>query len=120
MMANPDVAEVDGDTMERAITLAGYYGAEAARLNTEAQIDTDLALAERLRVWLVTDWPHSVVSVPDIMRLGPNATRLKAVAERCIATLIEHGWLVHAGPGEVAGVHRREVFNIRRQASRSP
>lgn len=108
---NPDATAIEAETMSRAADLANFYAAEAERLNTESRIDRTLAEAEKLRCWL-DGWPAPLISLPDIQQRGPNAIRQKAVAERCIETLRDYGWVVDNGPGEVSGEKRRQTFLI--------
>ena len=88
------------------------------RLDAESRVSEPLARAERLRAWLVDVWPEPMVSLQDVMQRGPRALREKAKAEQAIAALEEHGWLIEAGRGEVAGRPRKATFRVVRPGVR--
>ena len=109
---DPQAFEVGAVTMERVCGLADYYAGQAERLNAQSRVSERLARAERLRAWLDDGWGEPLVSVPDIMQRGPRALREKAKAEAALAALVDYGWLVEAGPGDVAGVQRRATYRV--------
>jgi hypothetical protein len=104
--------EISAPEVEAGIAIAEHYATEALRLSGASRIGADLMEAQRLLAWLLTSWPHPVVSLPDIYRLGPNSIRDKASAHRAVTILCDHGWLAEAPPCEVNGAHRREVWRI--------
>ncbi len=69
MLLNIDVRakEVDGPTMQNAITLAKYYLAEAARLMGGAVADAEFNRAEKLRVWLLENWTGQDIIYSEIL-----------------------------------------------------
>jgi hypothetical protein len=105
-------SEVGTDEMQASIELTQHYAAEAMRLFSAGRVSTDLREAEQLRVWLLTVWSESHISLPDIYQRGPSAIRDKARAHRAVTVLGDHGWLGHAAPCEVDGTFRREVWRI--------
>jgi len=108
-----DTGTIDAEHIEAGIALAEHYAAEALRLFGGARIPADLALARRLLDWLLKAWPEAVISLPEIYRLGPNAVRDKATAEKLVKILVDHGWLEHLPNGAViAGQRRREAWRV--------
>lgn len=107
-------AEVTGDMMAHAITLAAFYLGEAARLADAATVSAEVEKAEALRKWLLTSWPHSEVLPRDVLRRAPvRALRESPAARSAIATLVKHGWLVALPEGsEVRGKVRKEAYRI--------
>jgi hypothetical protein len=99
--------------MAAAIEISQYYLSEALRLFEAKRANPELIESAKLRAWLQRGWDGGpVVSLPDIYQLGPNSVRTKAVAERLVRILVDHGWLVEAGPNQVKGVNRRETYRI--------
>ncbi len=117
LMDDPQALTIEAATIERAADLANYYAAESVRLNREMRLDPHLAEAEKLRLWLA-DWAEPLISLPDVESLGPNPLRPKAIAERCVETLVQYGWLIPEGRAEVGGKPRRETWRIVRERSR--
>ena len=107
--------QLDAETMTAGMVLAEYYAKEGLRLIGASFRDPDLALAEKLRVWLLTSWPENLISIPDIYQRSLNAISDKATATKLVTILEDHGWLkrVHGG-AVVKGRPRREVWEIQR------
>ena len=105
-------AEVGSVEMNAGIELAEYYAAEAMRVLGASGVSAELREAQSLLSWLHARWPGPLVSLPDIYQRGPNSIRDKKRAERAVATLVEHGWLVPAPAGVVDGTYRRTVWRI--------
>lgn len=112
--ADLDAPEVTGETMADAITLAGFYLSEAARLADAANVSAEVEKAEALRRWLLTAWPHPEVLPRDVLRLAPiRALRESPAARAAIAMLVKHGWLVALPDGtEVRGKARKEAYRV--------
>jgi hypothetical protein len=73
----------------------------------------DLIDARKLLDWLHTKWTDPLVSLPDIVQLGPNSTRDTTAAKRLIAILEEHRHVERVqGSAMVNGKARREVWRI--------
>jgi hypothetical protein len=115
-----NAAELSAIDLARGIKLANWYLGEALRLAEVGAVSDDVRLAEKLLAWLRSGWPvlspanPVLVSLVDIYQSGPGSIREKAVAERAVTVLRDHGWLVKVeGGGTVRGVRRREVFTIR-------
>ncbi|KGJ04994.1 Protein of unknown function [Paracoccus halophilus] len=106
--------EVSGEVMAHAITLAGFYLGEAARLADAATVSAEIERAEALRKWLLTSWPHSEVLPSDVLQRAPiRALRESPAAKSAIAMLVKHGWLTVLPEGsEVRGKSRREAYRI--------
>jgi hypothetical protein len=112
LVDNVSAGEVGGDEMAAGIALAQHYAAEAMRVFGASRVSGDLHEAQQLLTWLLTAWPEPRISLPDVYQCGPNAIRDKARAFRAVDVLSDHGWLVEAPPGDVAGTFRREVWRI--------
>jgi hypothetical protein len=112
LVDNIEAGEVGVAEMGTGIELAQHYAAEAMRLFGASHVSGDLREAQRLLEWLLTSWPEPSVSLPDIYQRGPNSIREATPARRAVTILAEHGWLVSAAAGNVAGIFRREVWRI--------
>jgi hypothetical protein len=79
-------------------------------------VDADLALADRLRIWLIDDWEPrhgALISLPDIYSDGPAPIRDAKTARRMVAILENHGWLVRISQSTcVRGKPRKECWRI--------
>ncbi len=108
-----EAAEVTGERMGASIVLAQHYAAEALRLFGAARVSLELRLAECTLAWLFGPWAEPVVSLPDVYQLGPPGVRDNATAKKIVRILEDHGWLRPVpGGGHVAGVKRRQVWEI--------
>jgi hypothetical protein len=105
--------EIGADELRAGIALAEHYAAEALRLFGTARISAELRLAQRLLDWLLNVWPEKNISLPDIYQRSLNAIGDKASAEKLVAILEDHGWLVRIPQGGVvAGQRRRDAWRI--------
>jgi hypothetical protein len=87
--------------------------AEALRLFEATQADAELVRAQALSRWLMTQWDHPVVGLPDIYRLGPNSVRDMKTARRLVDILESHGHLSRIEGGVQVGENfRREAWEI--------
>lgn len=111
---NLDVPEVDGEKMADAITLASFYLSEAARLADVAAVTAETDKAERLRKWLIEDWPYLEILPAEVVRHAPiRALRESPSARAAIGVLAKHGWLVALDEGTVVrGAARKEAWRI--------
>jgi hypothetical protein len=114
---NPDATEVDGETMANGITLARHYARNRLRLHGATLVNAELLEAEGLLDWLFGKWfaEHgAIISLPEIVRLGPNSVRDTGTARRLTVMLEQHGYLKKLDkPAEVMGKKRREVWRIK-------
>jgi hypothetical protein len=80
-------------------------------------VNAELLKAEELLEWLCGKWhaEHgAIISLPEIVRLGPNSIRDTATARRMTGILEQHGYLKKLDkPAVVMGKKRREVWQIR-------
>ena len=115
LIDNLQVAEINLNTITAGMVLAEYYAQEALRLIGVGFRDPDLALAEKLRVWLLTNWMENRISLPDIYQRSLHAIDNKAKASKLVHILEDHGWLRRIpGPARVGGRVRQEVWEIQR------
>ena len=113
----PEVSEQD---MADGIQLAEFYLSEAARLANAATVSVEVDRAEKLRKWLVLNWPESEVMTRDVVNRGPNELRETPKARATLGLLEKHGWLVPLPPGTVVrGRARAEAWRIVR-VTRNP
>jgi len=112
LLSDPQAGTVLRPAMEAGIMLAEHYAKEALRLFETSAIDRNLLTAQTLLTWLLTGWDEGFISLPDIYQKGPPAIRSRKMAEGPVRLLEEHGWLVPAGSGIVAGEQRREIWRI--------
>lgn len=112
----PDAEEIDAETLAGAIELVRHYGDEALRLQQAAGIPGDIADAQRLLDWLKERWSEPLVSISDIVQLGPNSLRVARRAKQLVRLLEQHGWLVkEAGSAVIRGQRRRDVWRVVRR-----
>lgn len=88
-----DAEEVGLVAMENAVTLAGWYLAEAKRLQSASRLDPKLLRAAALLEWL-KGRGRADCAFREILRTGPNQVRTKAVADEAVSVLIEHNSIV--------------------------
>lgn len=93
---------VDAEDMASAIELADFYLSEALRLADAAKVSEDTDRAERLRRWLVEEWPHSELMTRDVVQHAPiRALRETKAATAALGTLERHGWVAALPAGTV-------------------
>lgn len=110
-----DAAEIDEDTLRRAIALGEFYLAEALRLAGSAQADPELSAAARLYAWLMATGRPSVTAV-EIYKTGPAHVRSATRARELLRVLAEHGHVsILPGGLEYEGTLRREAWRIHRE-----
>ncbi|WP_233577775.1 DUF3987 domain-containing protein [Paracoccus yeei] len=109
---------VEGEDMADAITLAGYYLGEALRLTDTAKVSEETDRAERLRQWLVEEWPHPEVMTRDVVQKAPiRALRETKAATASLGMLEKHGWVAPLPAGTVVrGAARSTAWRIVRGA----
>jgi hypothetical protein len=107
-------SHVSAETMGQGIELAEYYLGEAARLANTAKVSAEIDRAERLRKWILEDWPHPEILRGDVLQRGPGRDlRESPAAQAAIDILAEHGWLVKLPESAVVrGKPRKEAWRI--------
>ncbi|WP_273524572.1 YfjI family protein [Rhodosalinus sediminis] len=115
IFADPDAAEVTGETMAGATAIATFYANEAARLADAAVIPPEVAEAERMRKWLLTSWSEPFISARSAAQRGPF--KVTDRARRALKRLEDYGWLIEANGAEVEGKPRKEAWRIVREAA---
>ena len=99
--------------MGDGIALAQFYLSEAVRLADAAQVSQDIERAEALRRWLLERWPHSEITVREVVQSGPNALRESPIAAKAIDILEKHGWLTRLPEGTIVrGAARKAAWRI--------
>jgi hypothetical protein len=113
LIENANAREISAAALEQGIALAEHYTAEALRLFEATQVDAELVRAQGLCRWLLSQWDHAVVGLPDIYRLGPNSVRDMKTARRLVGVLETHGHLSRIeGGAQVGENYRREAWEI--------
>jgi hypothetical protein len=113
LIGEANAQEISAEALEQSIALAEHYMAEALRLFEATQADAELVQAQALSRWLLAQWEHAVVSLPDIYRLGPNSVRDMKTARRLVGVLESHGHLSRIeGGAQVGENYRREAWQI--------
>jgi hypothetical protein len=112
LFGNLEAATLGGEALACGIELAQYYAAEALRIREASTVVSELDLAERLRRWLCEEWPHPLVAMPHIYQLGSRPIRSREAAQKLVAILEDHGWLVRTEPAEINGKFRRMVWKV--------
>ncbi|MGA9753906.1 MAG: DUF3987 domain-containing protein [Desulfobaccales bacterium] len=101
--------------LKNGIILAQFYLTEALRIFHTAKTNPDLLVAEKALAWLRTreGSEKSLISLPDIYQMGPNAVRDKATAIKVMQILSDHLWVKPVeGGAEVGGKKRRQVWEV--------
>ena len=97
-----DAPAVEADDMVSGIELAGFYLSEALRLADAAKVSEETDRAERLRRWLIEEWPYPEVLTGDVVQKAPiRALRETAAATAALGTLERHGWVAALPAGTV-------------------
>jgi len=100
--------------LKMGICIAKYYGEEALRLVRDGKTDPDIALAEKVRIWL-ENRDDEMISPPDIYQ-NLSIIRDKATALKVISILENHGWLRKLpNITTVKGKTRKDVWKIIRK-----
>lgn len=113
IFADPDAAQVAGETMAGAIEIATFYANEAARLADAAIVPPEVGDAERMRLWLLRSWGEPCISAGIAAQRGPF--KVTDRARKALQRLQAHGWLIEDNGAEVAGKPRREAWCIIRE-----
>lgn len=105
---------VEAEDMASAIELADFYLSEALRLADAAKVSEETDRAERLRRWLVEEWPHPEVLTGDVVQKAPiRALRETKAATAALGTLERHGWVAALPAGTVVrGAARSTAWRI--------
>lgn len=105
---------VEAEDMASGIELADFYLSEALRLADAAKVSEETERAERLRRWLVEDWPHSEVMTREVVQHAPiRALRETKAATAALSTLERHGWVAALPAGtKVRGANRSTAWRI--------
>jgi Protein of unknown function (DUF3987) len=85
--------QIGAGAMHGALTIADWYLAEACRLQQAGMTNPRLRRAKALLEWLQAR-PDGRATFREILRLGPNQTRSKDLAEEALAILKAHNWIV--------------------------
>jgi hypothetical protein len=121
MAEDPQAWMLERPHLENGITLADYYLQEAIRLYSAGKTRYRLRLAQAALEWMQNDWPHNVISLPDLYQRGPNRIRDKDTALTVVGVLEDHGWLIEIPGGTtVNGQRRSEAWRIRKPSLDTP
>lgn len=116
LFEDPDALAIPASALNNGIELARYYAKTALRLHGASQVNAVLLEAEVLLRWLQDKWypgHGATVSLPDVVKDGPNSIRDTGKARQLLKILEDHRQLVRQpGPQEVKGKTRREVWQI--------
>lgn len=113
MWADLSAEAVPMEVMIWAVELARFYLSEASRLASAATVSQESAAAERLRKWLLTDWPDTDVAKVEVMNRGPGCVRESGMADAACTLLERHGWLIPNPEGfMLRGKSRRQSWRI--------
>ncbi|WP_297781157.1 YfjI family protein [uncultured Roseovarius sp.] len=108
--ADPDAAQVTGETMAGATEIATFYANEAARLADAAIVPPEVADAEKMRKWLLGSWGEPCISAAIAAQLGPFKVTKRV--RKALQLLADYGWLIEENGAEVAGKPRKEAWRI--------
>lgn len=111
--------EVTGETMAGAVDIADWHLSEALRLSDAATVSAEIDRAERLRKWLVGEWPHHEITPREVVQSAPiRALRESPAARSALAILERHGWIIRLpAQAVVRGAARKEAFQIVRHGN---
>lgn len=96
------------ENMERGITLARYYAAEALRIANVRLADSLILAAGNTAVWLRDNWTGRYISVPDLQKNGPRNVRKNAKHTRQVIDILVSNGCLRAAPPTIIDSHRRE------------
>ena len=85
--------QITKEAMQNGFALGTYYAQTTIRLHAAAHVNAELLEAEELLHWLHSRWCPSegpIISVPELVQLGPNAIRDTRKARQLIAILEQH------------------------------
>jgi hypothetical protein len=109
---DPGALLINDQTLSNGITISLHYAATALRLHGASRISSDLQDAQILLDWARARSDNGLISLPDVVQTGPNRIRETATARRLIQILVQHRHLQVAGPRNVHGKHRRDVWQL--------
>ncbi|WCQ98935.1 YfjI family protein [Paracoccus aestuarii] len=93
---------VEAEDMVSGIELAGFYLSEAQRLADAAKVSEETDRAERLRRWLIEEWPDPEMLTGDVVQKAPiRALRETKTATAALEMLERHGWVIALPTGTV-------------------
>ncbi|MGM0584948.1 MAG: YfjI family protein [Pseudomonadota bacterium] len=117
LWADLGAEQIGLEPMAQAVELAQFHLHEAKRLAEMASVSADLERAERLRLWLLEDWPDAEVLPADVYQRGPPGLRNKEAAHAALGTLEQHGWVLALPSGTVVrDKPRQRSFRVWRPA----
>ena len=64
-------------------------------------MSVEIRIAEKLRNWLLEEWPHSHILTATVVRRGPNSLRNSITVKAAFKLLEEHGWLMKNDEGTI-------------------
>lgn len=107
----PSVTAIDA---ANGIALAQYYLSEALRLADAATVRAETDRAERLRRWLLDEWPDVQVLTGDVVQKAPiRGLRDTQAANAALSILEKHGWVMALREGTVVrGAARKTAWQI--------
>ena len=109
-----NLSTLSRDHLMIGVLLADYYASEILRIYNESMLDAELQQAERLRIWLINNWPDDHISLPNIYQ-NLNFVRDKKTASKLVRVLEEHYWLQKVESNvQVKGKNRQDVWRINR------
>lgn len=112
-------SHIDADQIRNGIKLARHFLSEAARLANSSTVDVALLSASKVLNWLLNEWRHEDVSLPDIYQYGPASIRNLAAAKAVVSTLESHGWLRPLPDGtSINGTKRKQAWRVMSPAGR--
>jgi len=111
-VSNPEVDQIDLNTMRDAIQLTNYYLMEWKRIVDEAGVDPDIHLAETLLEWL-KDSGEAFIYPRKIYQYGPNSLRNKKDTMRIMQILEGHGHVIKLKESmKLDSSKRKDVWRI--------
>jgi hypothetical protein len=112
VMVDPNAEAVDTLSMQQAIRLAEYYGAEMVRLVGQSMVDPKTLEAAKLLDWIkAKGWDR--FPLVHVYQFGPAGLRTAAQAREACERLVAHGELAPMPDGIVRdGKRHREAWRV--------
>lgn len=103
-------SSISREHVESGIQLTCFYLSEAVRMHESAMLNPDLHLAQKLSDWCQK---YEVIFSSLVYQRGPNAIREKAISQKMIKILEEHGHLKRVGNGlKIEGTFHSDAWEV--------
>jgi hypothetical protein len=89
---DPDVTEIDAETLGRAAVLGDFFASEAVRLFEAGATAPEIVTAEKALAWLMARG-EPMFGLAELYQFGPNCIRDVGAARKALKVLEDHDWV---------------------------